>query len=55
MDPFKLLIIIAFLVSVVLQSKQFHDFSETRSLVIEALYMIIIIALATTTDFLAWL
>ena len=52
MDPFSLAIILILIIAICLQVWQIFDFSELRSLLIEALYLVIIISLIINTDFL---
>ena len=52
MDPFAIFIVLIIIINIALQALQFHDFRETRSMVIEALYLAIVLALVFSTDFL---
>ena len=55
MDPFSLIICLVIIITICLQVCQLFDFSETRSQVIEAFYLGVIIALLLTSDFLKFL
>lgn len=55
MDAFKLIVMLLMMVTIILQVKQFTDSNDNRGLVLNAIYVAIIVALVTTTDFLPWL
>jgi hypothetical protein len=55
MELFKILIVLILFYTIALQSCQFWDFSEDRSLYIDFLYIAIIVLLLVTTDFLQFI